>query len=350
MKIETDIKLDFKDVLIKPIQSELNSRSEVNLEREFIFKNKQHWTGVPIIISNMDTTGTFEMALEASKHKILTSIHKHYSIEDWKEFIQNISIFSENKWIYDYITVTAGISEDDLNKLDQILELLPNIKFIHLDIANGYINKFLEVISKIRYKYPNKILIAGSVVTPEIVETYIKAGVDIVKVGIGSGSVCTTRKQTAIGYPQLSCVIECSSIAKKLGGYILSDGGCTCPGDFSKAYGAGADFTMGGGMFSGHKECTGELIVKDCKQFKSFYGMSSLRANNNYNGGLNEYKSSEGKEVLIEYKGELKNTILNILGGIRSTCSYTNTKNIKDLFNNTTFIRVTQQLNTIYGN
>jgi len=350
MKIETEIKLDFKDVLIKPVESNLNSRSDVNLEREFTFRNNQYWKGVPIIISNMDTTGTFEMAIEASKYKILTSIHKHYSIEDWKNFINNISEFSENKFIYDYITVTSGISESDLDKLDKILEMLPNIKFIHLDIANGYIDKFFKIIEKIRYKYPNQILIAGSVVTPEIVEKYIRAGVDIVKVGIGSGSVCTTRKQTAIGYPQLSCVIECSNIAKALGGYILSDGGCTCPGDFSKAYGAGGDFVMSGGMFAGHKECLGELIVKDDKQFKSFYGMSSLKANNNYNGGLSNYKSSEGKEVLIEYKGELKNTILNILGGIRSTCTYTNTRYLKDLYFNTTFIRVSQQLNTVYGN
>ena len=350
MKIESEMKLDFKDVLIKPIESNLNSRSEVNLEREFTFKNNQYWKGVPIIISNMDTTGTFEMAMEASKYKILTSIHKHYSLEDWKSFINNVNIFSKNESIYEYISVTSGISDDDLNKLDKILEMLPNIKFIHLDVANGYIFKFLRIIEIIKKKYPNKILIAGSVVTPEIVEKYIRAGVDIVKVGIGSGSVCTTRKQTGVGYPQLSCVIECSNMAKALGGYILSDGGCTCPGDFAKAYGGGADFVMGGGMFSGHKECHGEIIIENDKQYKLFYGMSSLRANNNYNGGLNQYKSSEGKEVKIEYKGEVKDTILNILGGIRSTCTYTNTRNLKDLFFNTTFIRVSQQLNTIYGN
>ena len=223
-------------------------------------------------------------------------------------------------------------------------------EFIGIDVANGYTISVVDSIRDMRERLPDSTIVVGNVVTADMTQELILAGAYIVKVGVGPGSVCTTRKQTGVCYPQLSCVIECSNMAKALGGYILSDGGCTCPGDFAKAYGGGADFVMGGGMFSGHKECNGEIIVENDKQYKLFYGMSSLRANNNYNGGLNQYKSSEGKEVKIEYKGEVKNTILNILGGIRSTCTYTNTRNLKDLFFNTTFIRVSQQLNTIYGN
>jgi GMP reductase len=221
--------------------------------------------------------------------------------------------------------------------------------FICLDVPNGYLERFVDSVKRLRSLCPNHILIAGNVVTNEMVEELLINGADIVKVGIGSGSVCTTRKQTAIGYPQLSCVIECSNIAKALGGYILSDGGCTCPGDFSKAYGAGGDFVMSGGMFSGHTESAGNLIEKDNKKYKEFYGMSSSTAMNKYAGGVANYRTSEGKAVLVSYKGDVINTINDLLGGIRSTCTYVGASSLNELNKRTTFMRVTQQANEIYG-
>ena len=353
MRIESEIKLDFKDVLIRPKKSSLQSRNDVNLRKEMYFKhvNDYSWSGVPIMAANMDTTGTFETALEFYHYKMFTCIHKYYTIDDWANFLK---IF-HHKYsqmhldIFNYISVTSGITTNDLEKLDEIITNFPDIRFISLDVANGYTNAFLDVVGKTRKKYPNKVIIAGTVVTPEITSELLKKGADIIRVGIGGGSVCTTRKKTGIGYPQLSAVIECSEIAHKFGGYIISDGGCTCPGDFSKAFGGGADFVMAGGIFSGHTESGGNLVEVDGKSYKEFYGMSSKTAMDKHIGGISSYKTDEGKRVLIPFKGPIKNTILDILGGIRSTCTYVGVKNLPELSDNTVFIRVTQQLNEIYG-
>lgn len=351
MIIENDIKLDFKDVLIKPKRSNLTSRSEVNLKREFKFKhvNNYVWEGIPIMISNMDTTGTFEMAIEASKHNLITCIHKYYELEDWLKFINDISIFENNIDIFNHIAISSGSKETDLNKINEIIKNIPDIKFICLDVANGYTEVFVNFVSKVRELYPNKVIIAGTVVTREMTEELLLKGADIVKVGIGPGSVCTTRKKTGVGMPQLSAIIECADAAHGLKGHILADGGCTCPGDFGKAFGGGADFIMSGGMFAGHYESGGNLIEENGKQYKEFYGMSSSTAMNKHSGGVANYRTSEGKRVLLPYKGQVKNTIQDILGGLRSTCTYVGASNLKYLSKCTTFIRVTQQLNEIYG-
>lgn len=342
MKILDDIKLDFTDVLILPKRSEYSSRSEVSLERTFKFKYSPYtWTGVPIMVSNMDTTGTIEMALEMQKHKVLTCLHKYYTVEDLVD--KNLDV--------EYIAVSTGISDKDLENLDQIVKKM-NPKFICIDVANGYISKFIDKCREIRDKYPEKILIAGNVCTQQgVLELVVEGKVDIVKVGIGSGSCCTTRKQTGIGMPQLSAVVECSDTAHGLDAHIISDGGLQVVGDFAKAYGAGADFVMSGSMFAGHTESGGELI-EDCqnqKMYKIFYGMSSSTAMNKYSGGVAHYRSSEGKTVKIEYRGDVKNTILDIQGGIRSTMTYIGAKKIKDIPKCTTFIRVNRQLNQIYN-
>ena len=343
VKIEEDLKLDFSDVLIKPKRTTLSSRSQVELCRTFkTLYSKCEWVGVPIMVANMDSTGTFEMALECQKHKIITCIHKHYELDDWEDFINT------NKVDYNYITVSSGISDKDFIKTQNILKLVPQLKMICIDVANGYSEKFVETVQKFRETFPDKIIIAGNVVTSEMTEQLIIAGADIVKVGIGPGSVCTTRKQTGVGYPQLSAVMECADAAHGLGGLIISDGGCTVPGDFSKAFGGGADFVMSGGFFSGHTESGGDLVEEDGKQYKMFYGMSSDTAMNKYVGGVANYRSSEGKTVKIPFKGCVENTISDLLGGIRSTLTYVGAKTLKELSKRTTFIKVHNQLNNVY--
>jgi len=348
MIIENDIKLDFKDVLIRPKRSVLKSRSGVDLNRTFKFKhvNKYHWEGIPIIVSNMDTTGTFEMTKEVFQFKIFTCIHKHYTVDEWKKFRDDNH---HNDKIYHYFSVSCGIKDEDILKLHEIMIELPKINFICLDVANGYSESFVKIVKKVRELYPEKIIIAGSVVTREMTEELLLNGADIIRVGIGSGSVCTTRKKTGVGYPQLSAIIECADAAHGLNGHIISDGGCTCPGDFGKAFGAGSDFVMSGGMFAGHKESGGKIIKKDKEEYIEFYGMSSSTAMNKYSGGVANYRTSEGKKVLLKYKGEVKNTIFDLLGGLRSTCTYVGAPQLKNISKCTTFIRVTQQLNEIYG-
>lgn len=343
--IEENPKLDFNNVLIKPRRSKLQSRSEVSLQTKHTFLHSSYtWSGVPIMVANMDTTGTFEMANALCKHNVITCLHKHYTVEEWFDFLKG-----KDDDFYNYICISTGTSQNDYDKTVEIISTHPKIKMIMIDVANGYSEHFLNCVKKFRTSFPTKIIAAGNVVTPEMTEDLLLKGADIIKLGIGPGSVCTTRKKTGIGYPQLSCVLECSEVAHRLGGLVISDGGCTCPGDFSKAYGAGADFVMSGGIFSGHNESSGELIEKNGKKYKAFYGMSSKKAMEKHTGNVANYRTSEGKHVLIELKGPVENTILDILGGIRSTCTYVGSYTLKDLSKHTTFIRVNNQLNNIYN-
>lgn len=342
-RIESDIKLDFKDVLVRPKRSTLRSRSEVDMTREFIFRNsKQQYNGVPVIAANMDTTGTFEMAVALSKHCLFTAIHKHYTVEDWERFSK------ENPDCLKYVAVSCGTGDADYTKAKQILESIPQIIYICLDVANGYSEHFVSFLRQVRADYPKITIMAGNVVTGEMVEELILSGADIIKVGIGPGSVCTTRKKAGVGYPQLSAVIECADAAHGLGGHIISDGGCTCPGDVAKAFCAGADFVMLGGMLAGHEQSGGELIDRNGKKMKLFYGMSSSTAMRRYSGGVAEYRASEGKTVEVEYRGDVHTTILDILGGVRSTCTYVGAQKLKEISKRTTFIRVTQQTNEVF--
>jgi GMP reductase len=336
-------KLDFKDVLIVPKKSNIKSRKEVNLEREFKFKHSPlSWKGVPIMVANMDTTGTFELAIEASKHNIITCIHKHYTLDEWKEFINNNPDTLKN------VGVSFGVSEYDLDRLDTILSMDSNLNILCLDVANGYTDLLLETVKKVRSFYPEKILIAGNIVTPDYVEALCNAGADIIKAGIGGGSVCTTRLKTGVGYPQFSCALECSAKAKELGCHLISDGGITNSGDLSKAFIAGADFVMIGGLFAGHIESAGDIIEKDGKTFKKFYGMASAVAMNKYTGNK-DYKTAEGKVILMELKGPVNDTILALLGGVRSTCSYIGVRDILDISENTQMVKVNNISNEIYG-
>ncbi len=346
MRIEYDIKLGFKDVMFRPKRSTLSSRSQVKLERTFkLMHSKSDWSGVPVMAANMDTVGTFEMALALQKHKMFTAIHKHYTIEEWNDFLNKAPVGIEN-----FIAVSSGTSNNDFEKLCLIFNNHPRLRFICIDVANGYSEHFVAFVKQARKKFPEKVIIAGNVVTGEMVEELLLAGADIIKVGIGPGSVCTTRIKTGVGYPQLSAIIECADAAHGLGGHIISDGGCSTPGDVAKAFGAGADFVMLGGMLAGHDESGGELMEKNGEKVKLFYGMSSATAMEKHSGGVAEYRASEGKTVVVPYRGKVDETVLDILGGIRSTCTYVGASQLKELSKRTTFIRVAEQENQVYNN
>lgn len=345
MRIETDLKLGFKDVMIRPKRSTLSSRAQVTLDREFTFLHSNYkWNGVPIMAANMDTVGTFEMAKKLAQYKMFTAIHKHYSLEEWKDFMQSMT-----DDFTDYFAVSTGTGSADSEKLTIIFRQYPNLKFICIDVANGYSEHFVNFVKRTRKQYPDKIIMAGNVVTGEMVEELLLAGADIIKVGIGPGSVCTTRVKTGVGYPQLSAIIECADAAHGLGGQIVSDGGCKIPGDIAKAFGGGADFVMLGGMLAGHTESGGKTVEINGKKYKQFYGMSSETAMNKHVGGVADYRASEGKTVKIPYRGLVENTVQDILGSLRSTCTYVGANRLKELTKRTTFIRVEEQQNEMFS-
>lgn len=345
MRIEYDIKLGFKDVMIRPKRSTLKSRKEVSLERTFKFLHSPvTWSGIPIIAANMDTVGTFEIAKALSEEQLFTTIHKHYSTDEWSNFFNNAPSNIEN-----HVAISTGIGKQDTVRLSNHIKSNPKLQYICIDVANGYSEYFAGFVKSVRETYPEKVIIAGNVVTGEMVEELLLSGADIVKVGIGPGSVCTTRVKTGVGYPQLSAIIECADAAHGLGGQIISDGGCTTPGDVAKAFGAGADFVMLGGMLAGHDESGGETIEKNGEKYKKFYGMSSSTAMDKHSGGVADYRASEGKTVEVPYRGPVKNTVKDILGGLRSTCTYVGASRLKELTKRTTFIRVAEQENRIYS-
>jgi len=344
MRIEQDLKLDFKDVLIRPKRSTLTSRSEVDISREFVFlHSKQKYKGIPIIAANMDTTGTFAMARALAKHQLSVALHKHYDDAELLAFFADQPEFPPSFY-------SMGITQPDYDKFRRIMEQSNGtIKSVCVDVANGYTKAFISFIHKLRAGFPDITIMAGNVVTGEMTEELILDGVDIVKVGIGPGSVCTTRRMSGVGYPQLSAIIECADAAHGLHGLICADGGCTSPGDLAKAFGAGADFVMLGGMLAGHDECGSDIIEVNGVKKMRFYGMSSREAMEKYAGGVAAHRAAEGKEVLLDYRGPVEGTLQDILGGVRSACTYVGARKLKELSKCTTFIRVSQQLNEVFG-
>ena len=343
MIIEDDIKLDYSDVLIRPKRSTLTSRFDVDLHRTYTFYHSgDEWTGVPIMSSNMDTTGTFDMHEELSSHSMITCIARHQN-RDGKLWVQ-----AKHR---NYLCVMSGISDKEILEIVGVANTFPDVAFVGLDVANGYTINFVDSIKRLREHLPRATVIAGNVVTGDMVMELILAGVDIVKVGIGGGSVCTTRTKTGIGYPQLSAVIECADAAHGIGGHIIADGGCNSSGDIVKAFAAGADFVMLGGMLAGHDECDGELIFEDDNPEPvgmQFYGMASKTAMDRHGHPNREYRGEEGKTVTVPYRGSVKDTASDILGGIRSACTYVGAKRLKDLTKCTTFVRVNNTHNRIY--
>ncbi len=343
MRIEEEIKLDYSDVLFRPKRSTLKSRKDVDLSRKYTFKHsKLKWQGTPIIASNMDGVGEIELAKKLSAHNLMTALTKQHTVDQ-------IGSIYNNKSLHKTIALSCGTSADSFNRLIKILKKYPKFQFICIDVANGYSENFSQFVSNVRKRYPNKTIIAGNVVTADMTQELVLSGADIVKVGIGPGSVCTTRIQTGVGYPQLSAVMECADAAHGLGAHIIADGGCTCPGDVAKGFGAGADFVMLGGMLAGHKEGGGNIIEKNATKYIEFYGSSSEEANEKHYGGLANYRSSEGKKVVIPLKKSIDKTIRDILGGVRSSCTYVGAPTLKQLSKCTTFVRVNNQYNDTFG-
>lgn len=368
MRIEDDSKLDYKDVLIRPKRSTLGSRKDVELERDFTFRNYQannaeHYRGIPIMASNMDGVGTFTMADTLAALGLFTCLVKNYGAAELVNF------FTAGKTgRREQVAYSTGITDQDFAKFQSVYRKTgADLKYVCVDVANGYSQRFSEFIKQLREAHPAIVIIAGNVVTGEMTEELILSGADIVKVGIGPGSVCTTRIQTGVGFPQLSAVIECADAAHGLGGHIIADGGCTCPGDLAKAFAAGADFVMLGGMLAGHDEGGGEIITRYFKtgevvrkgdvyedlveerKFVHFYGMSSRDANEKHFGGLKEYRSSEGREIQVPYRGGIESTIQDLLGGVRSTCTYAGAEKLKWLSKCTTFVKTGLQYNSVFA-
>ncbi len=343
MRIEEELKLDYSDVLFRPKRSTLSSRKDVDLERTYKFKySKNEWSGIPVMAANMDGVGELGVAETLSDFGMITCLTKQHDVGKLKKY-------KKLKSIYKNISLSIGIKNEDFEKLDKTLKEFSFIKFICVDVANGYSEHFSAFIKSVRDKYPTKTIIAGNVVTADMAQELVLSGADIVKVGIGPGSVCTTRIQTGVGYPQLSAVIECADAAHGLGAHIIADGGCTCPGDVAKGFGGGADFVMLGGMFAGHDEGGGKVIKSNGSKYIEFYGSSSETANKKHYGGLSDYRSSEGRSVRIKYRGKIKDSILNILGGVRSSCTYVGAPSLKQLSKCTTFVRVSNQFNDTFS-
>lgn len=341
MQIENDIKLDFSDVLIRPKRTTLSSRSQVDLNRTIETRHShRELDGIPIVAANMDTVATFDLAVALSEQRLFTALHKYYSELELVDFFVN-----DGLRIWDKVFYTIGMNPDDALKLERVRSHLledadPDYDYFpHLlciDVANGYTEAFVEYVKSYRDRFPSTVIVAGNVVTKEMTEALVLAGADIVKVGIGSGSVCTTRSQAGVGYPQLSAIIECADAAHGMGAHIMADGGCKEPGDIAKAFGAGADFVMLGKMLAGHDENT----VGDNPEF---YGMSSAAAQEKYHGGIACYRASEGISIQIPRRGPVEKTVQQILGGLRSACSYVGAKYLKQIHKRTTFIRVNRQ-------
>lgn len=347
MRIENDPKLDFKDVLIRPKRSTLSSRAEVDITRTLRFMHTgRTWTGFPLVAANMDVTGSIGMARALLRHGAMVALHKHYPAETLIDFFNGPDAASA--------FYTLGTGEADWEKFEAVKAKAP-VGFLCIDVANGYTEKFVEIIARAREQNPNAVIMAGNVVTGDMTEALILAGADIVKVGIGPGSVCTTRKMTGVGYPQLSATIECADAAHGLKGLVCADGGCTVPGDIAKAYGGGADFVMLGGMLAGHDECEGEIVTELVDGVETptrmvFYGMSSDTAMKKYSGGVAAYRASEGKTVTVPYRGPVDATMQEIMGGVRSMMTYIGATRLKEVPKRTTFVMVGAQLNTVFGN
>ena len=344
MRLDNEVKLDYKDVLLKPKRSTLSSRRDVEMTRSFTFRNsKETYECCPIVASNMDGVGTFSMAKVIQEYKMMTTITKTTTIDQWREAVGNGIKLK-------YVSVCTGTGKlwdkdaEDYSTMQQVVKNYPDVKFITIDVANGYHTNFSDFIRTVREEYPDKTIIAGNVVTAEMTEELIINGADIVKVGIGPGSVCTTRTMAGVGVPQFSAVMECADAANGVGGHIMADGGCNVPGDIAKAFGGGAHFVMLGGMLAGHIES--EIQAIDGK--REFYGMSSDRAREIHGKRKDGYRGNEGRAVILPDRGPVQETIEDILGGVRSSCTYIGARRLKDIPKCASFVRCNQPLNTVF--
>jgi len=344
MRIKEDIKLNFDDVLMEPKRSTLSSRRDVDMTRKFTFRNSgKVMNFTPIFASNMDGVGTFSMAKVLQRHQMMTVITKSTTVDQWREAVgtglrlQSVSVCTGTNKIWDPEAA-------DYKNMQDVLSSFPDVKMITIDVANAYHQNFVDFIKQVRDEYPEKVIVAGNVVTPEMVEELIINGADMVKIGIGPGSVCTTRTMTGIGVPQFSAIVECADAANGVDGHIMADGGCVWPGDIAKAFGGGAHAVMIGGMLAGHDES--EQPVEDGKI--EFYGMSSDRAREKHGKRKDGYRGNEGRWISLPYRGAVEPTVEDILGGVRSAATYIGARRLKDMPKCATFVRVENNINKVY--
>ena len=344
MRINTQPKLNFDDVLLEPKRSTLSSRKDVDMTRKFTFRNSGKVVNfLPIFASNMDGVGTFSMAKALQQHKMMTVITKSTTPEQWKEAVgsgvrlQSVSVCTGTNKMWDD-------DAQDYKYMQEILQSFPDIKFITVDVANAYHENFVDFIKRVRDEYPDKVIIAGNVVTPEMTEELIINGADGVKIGIGPGSVCTTRTMTGVGVPQFSAILDCADAANGVDGHIMADGGCVYPGDIAKAFGGGAHMVMIGGMLAGHDESEKPVVDGNVE----FYGMSSDRAREVHGKRKDGYRGNEGRFIQLPYRGPVEHTIEDILGGVRSACTYIGARRLKDMPKCASFVTVHNNINRVY--
>ena len=344
MRINYDAKLNFEDVLLQPKRSTLTSRKDVDMTRKFTFRNSQKVMNfLPIFASNMDGVGTFSMAKVLQEYKMMTVITKTTTPEQWKEAVgqglrlQSVSVCTGTNKVFDE-------DAQDYKNMQDILKMFPDIKMITIDVANAYHQNMVEFVARVRGEYPEKVIVAGNVVTPEMTEELIINGADVVKIGIGPGSVCTTRTMTGVGVPQFSAILDCADAANGVDGHIMADGGCVHPGDIAKALGGGAHMVMIGGMLAGHDESETDLV--DGK--REFYGMSSDRAREKHGKRKDGYRGNEGRHIDLPDRGPVKNTVEDILGGVRSACTYIGARRLKDMPKCASFVTTNNVINRIY--
>lgn len=369
MQIVDSVQLDFSDVLIKPRRSSIDSRSKVNISRDYKFK----WcpipiTGTGIMQSNMGTIGNFEVSRKMLEQGLFACLHKHHNVEDLVSFYKELFSNGDGTWRRCFLSI--GLRDNGIEKLRTINKELGVQIGIKFDVPNGYIPQVKERVIELRKEFPEMFIMVGNVVTGDITEDLILSGADCVAVGIGNGAQCLTRRQTGCGRPQFSALVECSDAAHQVGGMVCCDGGITCPGDLGKAFGAGSDFIMIGSLFAGTDEADGEIITKwinngeydrflydigykfephlEEKKFKQFYGMSSTLAQEKFGNGKPSYRASEGRVTLMPYVGSIDGVIEELLGGLRSTMTYIGAKNLKDIPKQSVFFKVHNQLNQTF--
>ena len=344
MRINYDAKLNFEDVLLQPKRSTLSSRKDVDMTRNFTFRNSgKQMNFLPIFASNMDGVGTFSMAKVLQDYKMMTVITKTTGIEEWRKAVgngvrlQSVSVCTGTNVMWDK-------EAQDWKTMQEVLKSFPDIKMITVDVANAYHQNMVDFIKKIRDEYPTKIIVAGNVVTPEMTEELIINGADVVKIGIGPGSVCTTRTMTGVGVPQFSAILDCADAANGVDGHIMADGGCVFPGDIAKAFGGGAHMVMIGGMLAGHDESEQQVVDGKIE----FYGMSSDRAREKHGKRKDGYRGNEGRLISLPYRGPVKGTVEDILGGVRSACTYIGATRLKDMPKCASFVTTNNVQNQVY--
>ena len=346
MRINTDPKLNFEDVLLQPKRSTLSSRKDVDMTRNFTFRNSgKQMNFLPIFASNMDGVGTFSMAKELQRHKMMTVITKSTTVEQWRSAVGN-GVRLQRVSVCTGTNVMWDSEAQDWKTMQQVLKSFPDIKMITIDVANAYHQNMVDFIKKVRNEYPDKVIIAGNVVTPEMTEELIINGADVVKIGIGPGSVCTTRTMTGVGVPQFSAIVDCSDAANGVGGHIMADGGCVYPGDIAKAFGGGAHMVMIGGMLAGHDESEQPVVDGNVE----FYGMSSDRAREVHGKRKDGYRGNEGRLISLPHRGPVAPTLEDIVGGVRSACTYIGARRLKDMAKCASFVTTHNVQNKVYEN